>query len=282
MLVIGTASLDVLHLNLLQPPEVVHTIGGAGLYTALAAARAGRPAGTRVTLFAPRPAQLPPELAAVEDHITWAGPLCTIETLPRLEIVHHGGGKAELLGASWGAESSMTPNDLPADLSRYGIVHIAALSTAQRQMDFAQACRARGIRGSAHRLSIGTYARLAYGQTALVRGLIDEADLFFMNDNEARGLFGAFDDTGIQVSPGKTLFVTRGEHGASMFDVSGRTDVPATHVVERDPTGAGDTFCGATLAGLSSGLTALTAAQAAVTWAGRVIEQAGPQALLIA
>ena len=272
ILIIGTASLDVLHLNLLNLPQVIRTIGGAGLYTALAAARAG----ARTTLFAPRPVHLPPELTQVEQYITWLGPVCETEALPKLEIVHHGGGKAELLGASWGAELRMTPADLPAALSRYRIIHIAALSSAQRQLDFLRACRERG----AQHISAGTYARLAYGETANVRQLIAEADLFFMNDNEARGVYGALEDQAIEVPAGKTLFVTQGEHGALIFQVGGRTVIQAVPAIELDPTGAGDTFCGTTLAGLSRNWEATAAASEAVRWAARVIEQPGPAALL--
>ena len=278
ILVIGTASLDVLHLNLLNPPQVVSTIGGAGLYTALAAARAG----ARTTLFAPRPLQLPPELAQVEQHITWVGPQCETDTLPKLEIVHHGGGKAELLGASWGAELHMVPSDLPDDLSHYGIIHIAALSRAQRQLDFLRACRERGAGGPAHRISAGTYARLAYGETDAVRQLIAEADLFFMNDNEARGIFGDFEIQRIEIEAGKTLFITQGEHGALVLQPGQRTTIQAIPAIELDPTGAGDTFCGTTLAGLLSHLDALAASYEAVKWAARMIEQPGPAALLFA
>ena len=273
ILVIGTASLDVLHLNLLNPPQVVRTIGGAGLYTALAAARSG----ARVTLFAPRPAQLPAELQQVEHYLTWIGPPCETGQLPRLEIVHHGAGKAELLGASWGAELDMVPADLPADLSRYGIIHIAALSRAQRQLDFLRACRQRG----AHLISAGTYGRLAYGETENVKTLMAESDWFFMNDNEARGVFGRLEDIH---SPGvgRILFVTRGEQGALIFQAGQRTEIQAVPATELDPTGAGDTFCGTTLVGLSRNWDAQLAASEAVRWAARVIEQPGPAALFLA
>ena len=56
ILVIGTASLDILHLNLLQPPQTVYTVGGAGLYTALAAAKAG----ARTHFVRPQTHHMPP------------------------------------------------------------------------------------------------------------------------------------------------------------------------------------------------------------------------------
>jgi len=83
--------------------------------------------------------------------------------LRRLDIEHHGQGRATLLDASWGAEAELNPAALSFDPRRMAIVHIAALRSAQRQLDFAQACRARG----APRLSAGTYARLVQNENVL-------------------------------------------------------------------------------------------------------------------
>lgn len=55
--VIGTASLDVLHL---ADGRTANTAGGAGLYTALAA----RQAGARTGLYAPQPEPVPEPSAA--------------------------------------------------------------------------------------------------------------------------------------------------------------------------------------------------------------------------
>ncbi len=66
LLVVGGASLDRIHID----GEPVRTPGGAGLYTALAAARAG----ADVTMLAPLPDPMPPELASALDLIRWVGP----------------------------------------------------------------------------------------------------------------------------------------------------------------------------------------------------------------
>ncbi len=58
------------------------------------------------------------------------------------------------------------------------------------------------------------------------------------------------------------------------------TPLPADMTTERDPTGAGDTFCGATLAGLARGDEPVQAAQNASALAARVIEHVGPAFLL--
>src|SRR5512137_321237 len=67
LLVIGGASLDVYHLS---NGQTVHSPGGAGLYTALAAACSG----ARTGMFAPRPDPLPEPLKAAAERIEWLGP----------------------------------------------------------------------------------------------------------------------------------------------------------------------------------------------------------------
>ncbi|HEY7708505.1 MAG TPA: hypothetical protein VIG57_00555, partial [Candidatus Entotheonella sp.] len=111
LLIIGTASLDRLHLPT-HRQAVVHAAGGAGLYTALAAQRAG----SRTHLWAPRPNPMPPLLQPAAERVNWSGPPIAPAELPHLEIVHHGEGRATLLHASWGAELQLVPERLPSDL----------------------------------------------------------------------------------------------------------------------------------------------------------------------
>jgi ribokinase len=266
VLVIGSASLDVLHLA----GQTVSSIGGAGLYTALAAHCADARAG----LLAPRPDPMPAAMGHAAKRLTWIGPTIFPDQLPRLEIAHHGGGRATLVSASWGAVNSLTPDALPSDLSDTAIVHIAALPSAGRQLEFARACRARG----AARLSAGTYARSVAGEHDLVRELYESVALFFMNENEANLLFG---NVGATVArQGQLAFVTLGERGALIIERDHTTHIPGVPAVEVDPTGAGDTFCGATLAGLARGQAPETAAHFAVSLAAEMIGEIGPARLL--
>jgi ribokinase len=268
ILVIGTASQDTLHL----PSGTVNTIGGAGLYTALAASAAG----ARSTLCAPRPVPLPEAFATAAERLTWTGPQITPDALPQLDIEHHGGGKATLRGASWGAEADLLPSALPADLRAFDWVHIAALSSAARQRLFLDACRARG----AMSVSVGTYARIAQAEGDIVRALFTDADAAFMNDNEARILFGAV-DAAIAAAPAHQLrAVTLGAGGARVVRHGIAIDVDSPRADEFDPTGAGDTFCGSLLAGVAAGLALHQAATAACGSAARMIEHAGPGWLL--
>ncbi|HEX7589209.1 MAG TPA: hypothetical protein VF478_12905, partial [Anaerolineae bacterium] len=91
LLVIGGASLDLLRFA----GRAERSIGGAGLYTSLAAQRAG----ARVTMLAPRPSPMPPELAPIAERINWIGPVIAPAELPSFEIAHYGNGKAELVNA---------------------------------------------------------------------------------------------------------------------------------------------------------------------------------------
>ncbi len=272
ILVIGLASLDLLHL----PGRVaLEAAGGAGLYTALGLAVAGADA----TLFAPRLREWPEPLRRAAERLTWLGPFVGAVELPRLEIAHHGGGRATLLGASWGGEAALDPDALPGDLGRYDVVHVAALRSAARQADFVAACRARGCRA----LSVGTYGRIAQAETASVRGLLAAADFFFMNENEARSIIGAGEPPAAVDRPGLArvaTFVTQGERGAWAISKGETCHAPVAPAHELDPTGAGDVFCGTALARIALGDDACAAARAGVIAASSAIEQPGPAALL--
>lgn len=271
ILVIGTASIDTLHVG----GQTYQTIGGAGLYTALAAAYAG----AKVTLFAPRPIALSPIFRSVSQRLAWIGPAVATEDMPHLEIAHHGDGKATLIEASWAAESFLKPEQLPDDMARFGFVHIAALSSAQRMLEFVRACRERG----ATHISAGTYYRIVQNEPATVRAIFEQADVFFMNENEATGLWGSLRVAGrinTRTRDDALLFITFDKRGAIAIRGSEATPLPADSANEVDPTGAGDTFCGAVLAGLARGDDPVTAAQNACTLAAREIEHIGPAFLL--
>ena len=268
LLIIGGVTIDTLHLPGMAEP--VTASGGAGMYTALA----GVFAGTATTLFAQRPIPLPEILQPIADRLHWIGPEIPLSDLPRLEIAHYGGGKANLLHAHWGAQAQLTPDALPPELSEYRFIHIAVMVSTDRQLAFLRACRAH----SAALISAGTNGRTAHTETETVRELIRQTDMFFMNENEANAIFGSVDDA--RSEPGKLLFVTLGERGAWVMDGKTRTHLAAPKIKELDSTGAGDSFCGATLAGLARGLNPVTAAREGVLVASEMIRGVGPEKLL--
>ncbi len=265
VLVVGGASLDRLHFS----GSSLRSAGGAGLYTAAAAQRAG----ARAAMFAPFPWPMPEPLRPVAARLNWFGPQVPPERLPRFEITHHGAGVATLDAAEWGAEAELVPTGLPADLSGCTLVHLAALSSARRQLQFLAACRARGAR----LISAGTYARVVQRENETVRALLQQADVFFMNENEAAGVFASAATAA--VVPGKLLFVTLGRRGVIVWQGKHATRLPVPEADELDPTGAGDAFCGATLAGLARGEHPQRAASAGQRVAAQVVAAVGPQAL---
>jgi sugar/nucleoside kinase (ribokinase family) len=273
VLVVGCASFDTLHINHNGRRETHQTIGGAGLYTALAAANQG----AKTFLFGPRPHPMPDIFKPFARMITWIGPEVSAEDMPRLEIEHHGQGRATLLGAAWESETLLKPHELPAfGHLEFDIIHVAALSSAEKQLQFALTLADDQPKA---RISAGTYAQAIKLNSATVCRLIDTVDLFFMNENESRMLYG---DQKLRVTkPGRLLFVTNGASGATCYSRDGNNYVPAIDADERDPTGAGDTFCGAMLAGLTnSEIDIGSALSAAAHLAGKVVECPGPQVLL--
>ncbi|MFZ1793724.1 MAG: PfkB family carbohydrate kinase, partial [Anaerolineae bacterium] len=76
------------------------------------------------------------------------------------------------------------------------------------------------------------------------------------------------------------LCVTFDKRGVMVIAKSRAESIPAEPAQELDPTGAGDTFCGATLAGLARGEHPIISAQNATLLAARVIEHIGPEFLL--
>ncbi len=266
LLVIGGASLDTLVLN----DQKITSAGGGGIYTCLAAICSGADA----TLFAPKPEPMPVEFVEAASRLkAWTGPVIPAGRMPRFEIEHRG-DKANYRKAFNDAEAELTAAQLPADLSRYDFVHVTPLGDSQRQQEFLRACRERGAR----RLSAGTYLCTLREQPEVVRQNMALADVFFMNEEEACLLFGALDK--VNSTAGKLVFVTLGAKGALVVQGNKQTLVDAVHADVVDPTGAGDSFCGAVLAGLMDSLTPIMAAKKASALAAEAIGAIGIEGLL--
>ncbi|MEY2958793.1 MAG: hypothetical protein RLZZ01_1361 [Actinomycetota bacterium] len=263
LLVVGGASLDIIHVG----SEPVATPGGAGLYTALAATRAG----AEVTMLAPFPDPMPPELAPVAALVHWVGPTVDLDGLPRFEIAYDERGEVTLFREHVGAEPTMTPDllDLVDDLPR--AAYCVPFLDADVQRRFIDALRARD-----RLTATATYGTAASTRSEVVRGTLDLVDLSFCNESEAKSLFGE----AAEVRPGRLRFVTRGARGVSVFQGDHRTDVDATPVRAIDPTGAGDTFCGTVLARILHGEHPVEAARHGVVAAAEEVGSIGPTALL--
>lgn len=263
ILVVGGASLDTLEC---ADGKVA---GGAGMYTAMAAWQSG----AAVTLYAPRPEPMPGPLQTVAAKLDWLGPTIGLPELARFEI-SYSGTATTYVNAHFGAELSLSDDLLPEDLSAYDAVHLVPLGNIARQRALLAACRNRGAR----RISAGTALDLIREQTADAEAVLEEADVLFMNEAEAERLFGSLDDVSSRVD--QAIFVTRGAHGARVVLGDVAVDLPGVAANVVDPTGAGDAFCGSTLASLAAGRHPALAAREAIPVAAGMTEMPGPAALL--
>lgn len=263
ILVIGGASLDTLE----GADELVP--GGAGMYTAMSAHRSG----AEVTLYAPRPVPMPDELHSVNDSMTWLGPAIELADLAHFEI-HYDDGRANYVESRFGTEDSLSTDDLPADLSEFDCIHLIPLGDIRRQQMILHTCRARG----AKRISAGTALDLINAQPEVASDVLQEADILFMNEEEAIRLFGSM--SAVRCRADQLIYVTQGRHGATVVQGDTASQLAGISVSMADPTGAGDTFCGATLVGIASGLHPVMAARRAMPLAAQMTEQIGPAVLL--
>lgn len=272
LLVVGGASLDVLHVRGRGP---VHSIGGAGLYTALAAARTG----VEVTMLAPVPRPMPEAFAGIAGLIRWVGPVVSPDALPRFEIAYDDQGEVAHFDQHLGAEPDLTPDLLDTDDVRGPHGSLPPLAScvpfldADLQRVFVHELLARGCV-----VATNTYGLAARTHTERVRGTSMLADAFFCNAVEAGVLFG---DLAAAPGPvGAVRFVTLGGAGAVVQRDDRLDHVPAPRVAVVDPTGAGDTFCGTVLGRLAQGDHPVQAARAAVVAAAGTVQDVGPAALL--
>ena len=264
LLVVGGASLDVIHVR----GEHVATPGGAGLYTALAAVRAG----AEVTMLAPLPDPMPPELAPALDLLTWVGPRVPLSGLPRFEIAYDDDGAVSFFREHLGAEPDMTPALLDGIDDIPGCAYCVPFLDARLQQDFVRSLAGRGCLTVA-----GTYGKAARQEADVVRQTAALADLFFCNADEATLLFGSV-ETSVP-HHGQLRFITRGSRGATVFQGDHLTEVAGVVVDPLDPTGAGDTFCGTTLARLLTGDHPVEATRRGNAAAAEMVTMVGPTAL---
>ncbi len=239
------------------------------MYTAMAAHRSG----ADVTLYAPRPVPVPDELLPVNDSLTWLGPAIAPADLAHFEI-HYDEGRANYVESRFGTEDSLSTDELPDDLSDFDCIHLIPLGDFRRQQILLRTCRERGAR----RVSVGTALHLINAQPAVANAILQEADILFMNEEEAVRLFGSM--PAVRSRADQLIFVTQGSDGATVIQGETASQLPGVGAAVVDPTGAGDTFCGATLVGIASGLHPVMAARRAMPLAAQMTAAIGPAALL--
>ncbi len=263
--IIGSPSLDQLTLK----GRTHHSVGGAGLYTALAAVQSG----AHVTLFAPKPNPLPPEFEFIEKYIHWIGPEILPENVPRFHI-QHGKKETKYTQAFFGAEETLSPKELPHDLSHFSLIHCVPLGNAKTQLRFIESIKKRGARV----VSAGTALSIIENDPDAVQQVYNQTDLFFMNQQEAEFLSNHFNIT--PQSPKKILLTTHGEDGVLIQTGDFNTHIASYSSNVLDPTGAGDTFCGTVLAELSQGNHPVMSAKKGAQLSATMIQGIGPEKLL--
>ena len=239
------------------------------MYTAMSAHRSK----AIVTLYAPRPDPIPDALLPVAEKVRWIGPSIAPENLAHFEI-HYDDGIANYVKAQFGTEESLATDDLPADLSSFDCIHLIPLGDIRQQLLLLRVCRDRG----AKKISAGTALDLINVHPTVAADVLREADILFMNEEEAVRLFGSM--PAVQSRPDQLIYVTHGKDGATVVQGDIQTTLPSVTTAAVDPTGAGDTFCGATIVGIASGLHPVSAARRAMPLAAEMITEIGPAALL--
>jgi sugar/nucleoside kinase (ribokinase family) len=263
--IIGGPSIDTIHLA----AGAERVAGGAGLYTALAARRAG----VEVTMIGPRPAPIPPEVTRAADLLEWRGPGVEPDGLPRFEISYDHEGRRKLDIVNRGSEVALSPDRVLRELPEEGPVCVIPLTDSRLQLEFVERLKARG-----RWVACGTYPCGARDAKEFVRAVFETADAFFCNEEEAEILFGSIEMA--VTAPGRLLFVTRGSRGVRVVQGTHVTEIAAVAADEVDPTGAGDALCGVVLAALARGEHPVQAARLGAVVAAQVVGAVGPGSLL--
>jgi 2-dehydro-3-deoxygluconokinase len=169
------------------------------------------------------------------------------------------------------AASRMQPADLPLDMIRAArFVHASGISMAisTSAADTVLAAFA-AARAAGAKVSFDSNLRLKLWPLARARAMIGAAaglaDYFFPSIEDARALSDleaadAIVDWAHRLGA-RTVFLKLGPEGVIVSDGTKRERIPGHKVDAVDATGAGDCFCGATLARLCAGDSAFEAAR---------------------
>jgi sugar/nucleoside kinase (ribokinase family) len=160
------------------------------------------------------------------------------------------------LGAAGGFQSWQCQ---PEDLAGVRYVHITGSSVAFNTtwqiacLNVAKWAKENGAKVS---LDPNIRAELAGSGRLAIAKIAEWCDVLLPSVGEAGLLLDCDDDAACRAyaARGKLVVQKRGRSGARVFEADGSTrDVPTIAVEEVDPTGAGDAFAGALLAGLQRG-----------------------------
>jgi 2-dehydro-3-deoxygluconokinase len=186
-------------------------------------------------------------------------------------VTHGPGGHVFSYLRAGSAASRMRPDDLPIELIRGArYVHASGISMAISS----SACDAviaafEAARQAGARVSLDSNLRLKLWPLARARAMIGAAagmaDYFFPSTEDARTLAGRDDPDALvdwaHSLGAKNVFLKLGPEGVVVSDGATRKRIEGFKVKAVDATGAGDCFCGATLARLADGDSVFDAAR---------------------
>ena len=135
---------------------------------------------------------------------------------------------------------------------------------------------------------LGVKAAFTFSDAFLIDRFADDfknvvseyCDILFCNADEAKQFFGTqdIDECNQKMAAICDLaFITNGSEGCNVIENGNVTKVPGFPVTAIDTNGAGDSFAGGALYGLTNGLTAAQSAKWGNYFASRVVENIGPR-----
>ncbi len=186
------------------------------------------------------------------------------------------GGREFVFHATRSAAADVAGDMLGDRPERARWVHVSG-STAMLADDLGRLAltAARRARAAGARVSVDPNTRpgASAASRETVHALLETADVVTPAEGELAALGY---DAGDLAARGVLVCETRGALGARLATAGGWVDVPAPERVEVDPTGAGDHFAAALVAGLLRGRSPLDAVRAAVRVAADSVTVQGP------
>lgn len=182
-----------------------------------------------------------------------------------------------------GATSDLSENELVIDALRdskflYIEGYLAASPSGRAAVVKArQAAAAANVRVA---MTLSDVNMIRFCREGIDEMLGGGVDLLFSNEDEAKMLFDTddLDEAVEKLKPLAGAFViTRGKHGARVWDGQQLHDVAAAPVKALDTNGAGDMFAGAVLHSLTHGIALPQAAELGCRAAGELIQHFGPR-----
>lgn len=259
--VVGSLARDVVDGG---PPRV----GGAPFYAALALRELNRAARIVTRCAAADREELVPPLVGLGVPVTWRScgetPAFAFHYEDERRIM-----RIEATGEPWSAEDARTWTR-PA-LTSVRWVHVAPLL----RDDFPPAVL--GELGRGRRLSFDGQGLVRVRETGPLRleaaadpALLRHVTVLKLAEEEAEALLGRITPRAVEQLGVPEVVVTRGSRGCILY-AGGEEQIIRAHALPNDPTGAGDAFAAAYVAGRSAGFAPAGAARRATALVGTLL-----------